>query len=167
MRLNAANIAKVTLPPGRTDAIFFDDTLKGFGLRLRIAADRRVVGTWVLQWKRAGASKRIVLGPANVLSAEQARARAKKLLAAIALDRDAWVERREHRDKLVALHQMERRLQKLERLIKNLKGAVDGQRRRTGKDGEALAAIREGKADPPGSARSHRLRANNRGHDEG
>jgi integrase len=102
MKLTAATVAALKLD-GRTDAIFFDDTLKGFGLRLRVAADRRVVRTWVLQWKRGGVSKRIVLGPANVLSAEQARAVAKEKLAQVWSGKDPAADKKERRHTLRAV----------------------------------------------------------------
>jgi integrase len=52
-----------------------------------------------VQYRRAGATRRITLGSAEVLSAEAARAAAKKLLARIALGEDPATDRRERRDK--------------------------------------------------------------------
>jgi len=95
MKLTTAAVAALQLDQGRTDRIVFDDTLKGFGLRLRVAADRRVVRTWVLQWKRGGVSKRIVLGPANVLNAEQARSLAKEKLAQVWSGKDPTADTKE------------------------------------------------------------------------
>jgi integrase len=96
MKLNAKTIAALTLD-GKRDAIFFDDTLKGFGYRLREGADGRVLKSWIVQYRRAGASRRMLLGDANVLNAEAARAKAKKALGDVWKDIDpqaAKVERR-------------------------------------------------------------------------
>ena len=35
MRLTQANVATLTLPEGKAEAIIFDDDLPGFGLRMR------------------------------------------------------------------------------------------------------------------------------------
>ncbi len=37
-KLTKATVAKLKLPAGQSDAIYFDDDLPGFGLRLRRAA---------------------------------------------------------------------------------------------------------------------------------
>ena len=54
----------------------------GFGFAR--AADK-VRRSWIVQYRRAGATRRMLLGSAEVLTADQARAAAKKALAAIAL----------------------------------------------------------------------------------
>jgi integrase len=98
MRLDAKSIAGLTLG-GKTDAIFFDDQMPGFGFRLRRGAGGKLLRSWVVQYKRAGASRRMRLGSAEVLSAEAARTAAKKILGRIALGEDPAADRRERRDK--------------------------------------------------------------------
>ena len=38
MKLTTTSIAGLVLPPGKSDAIFWDDAIPGFGIRLRRAA---------------------------------------------------------------------------------------------------------------------------------
>jgi integrase len=98
MRLDAKTVAALALD-GKTDAIHFDDEMAGFGFRLRLGAGGKVLRSWVVQYKRAGATRRLLLGSASVLGAEQARGMAKKVLARIALGEDPQADRTERRDK--------------------------------------------------------------------
>ena len=60
MNLTAKSVAALKLD-GKTDVIFFDDTLPCFGYRLRLSHDRtKVLRSWVAQYKRAERS-RVVL----------------------------------------------------------------------------------------------------------
>ena len=90
-RLTAKAVADLTCPAGKSEASLWDDTLKGFGVRARASGDK----TYVLQWKRDGVSKRIVLGPYEVLSADEARAQARKVLAKITLGEDPAAAKQE------------------------------------------------------------------------
>src|SRR5262249_38919835 len=99
MRLDGKSVAALKLG-GKTDVIFFDDTLPCFGYRLRLSHDRtEVLRSWVVQYKRAGATRRITLGSAEVLSAEPARTAAKKVLARVHLGEAPAADRRERREK--------------------------------------------------------------------
>jgi integrase len=91
MKLDAKTVAALKLD-GKTDVIFFDDAMPGFGFRLR-ASGGEVRKSWVVQYRRAGASRRMLLGSAEVLTAEQARGAAKKALAQIALGGDPQKEK--------------------------------------------------------------------------
>lgn len=76
MRLDAKTVTGLRLPDGKADVIHFDSALPGFGFRLR-ASGNEVRKSWVVQYRRAGGTRRMLLGSAEVLSAEQARAAAK------------------------------------------------------------------------------------------
>jgi integrase len=91
MKLDAKTVAALKLD-GKTDVIFFDDAMPGFGYRLR-ASGSEVRKSWVVQYRRAGATRRMLLGSAEVLTAEAARAAAKKVLAKVALGEDPSRER--------------------------------------------------------------------------
>ena len=39
MKINAKSVAALDLPTGKSDAIYFDDELAGFGYRLRLGAE--------------------------------------------------------------------------------------------------------------------------------
>jgi integrase len=98
MKLDAKSVAALDLG-GKTDLIVFDDELKGFGYRLRSAAGGKVLRSWLVQYRRAGATRRLLLGAANVLTAEAARTAAKKALARVALGEDPQADRAERRSK--------------------------------------------------------------------
>src|SRR5262249_28663730 len=84
MKLDAKTVAGLNLPDGKTDAIHFDSALPGFGFRLR-ASGSEVRRSWIAQYRRSGATGRRLLGWAEVLPEDEARAGAKKILAAVAL----------------------------------------------------------------------------------
>jgi len=83
MKIDRKTVARLTLPANLNDKIFLDSTLTGFGYRVRRAgrASARLLRSYVVQYRRAGGSRRMLLGSADVLTAEQARAAAKKILA--------------------------------------------------------------------------------------
>ena len=98
MKLDAKSVSALKLD-GKTDAIFFDDDLPGFGFRLRLSAGGKVRKSWIAQYRRAGSSRRLLLGAGDVLSAEQARAAAKRALAKVALGEDPQADRIDRRAK--------------------------------------------------------------------
>jgi integrase len=96
MKLTAKTTASAKLPAGKADVIHFDDALPGFGLRIRSSggALRR---SWIVQYRRAGATRRLLLGSAEVLNADRARAAAKEILAKVALGEDPQADRQARR----------------------------------------------------------------------
>jgi integrase len=93
MKLTAKAVAALMLPDGKSDAIYFDDDLPGFGYRLRQSGEK-VGRTWCAQYRHAGQTRRITLGSASVLTSEQARSEAKRILAQAALRQDPASERK-------------------------------------------------------------------------
>jgi integrase len=93
MKLTKANIERLTLPPGIRDRIVFDDTLPGFGLRLREGGKR----TWVVQYRVGTKQRRVTLGTDETLSADEARRRAKGALSKVHLGHDPQLEKVEAR----------------------------------------------------------------------
>ena len=99
MKLDAKTVAALDAG-GKADAIFFDEAMPGFGLRLQRSRDgTRYLRRWIVQYRRSGGTRRITLGSTDVLGAEAARAAAKKLLAKVALGEDPSSDRRDRRDK--------------------------------------------------------------------
>ena len=47
MKLTQAIAAKMTLAPGKAEVIYWDDDLKGFGLRVREGGSKK----WVIQYR--------------------------------------------------------------------------------------------------------------------
>jgi integrase len=99
MNLTAKSTAALQLPTGKADAIYFDEQFRGFGYRLRAGAGGNVLRSWIVQYRRAGGTRRITLGNAAVLSAEQARKEAKKALGRVAIGEDPQAERIDRRGK--------------------------------------------------------------------
>jgi integrase len=99
MKLDAKAVARVALPDGKADAIFFDDNLPGFGLRLRAAGGGRILGTWVAQYRAHGRTRRMKIGTVEKLGADQARKAAKKILAKVELGKDPQGDKVEDRRK--------------------------------------------------------------------
>jgi integrase len=69
MKLTQASAAKAKLPAGKSEHIFWDDALRGFGLRLRDSGSRN----WIVQYKILAKHRRITLGSTAMLTADQAR----------------------------------------------------------------------------------------------
>jgi hypothetical protein len=94
MKLIKANMAKIEADfalKGVADAIFFDDDVKRFGLRLRTSGRR----SWIIQYEKWGRSRRVTLGNAAVITPEQARHLAKQELAKVDLGADVAADRAE------------------------------------------------------------------------
>jgi integrase len=95
VKLTQASVQKLELPRGKTDAIFWDDDVAGFGLRLREGGAK----VWVVQYTLGTKQRRMTLGSAKALDAGKARQTAKDLLAAVRLGHDPAAERAEARVK--------------------------------------------------------------------
>jgi integrase len=89
MKLSQANITRLTLPAGKSDAIFFDDEVPGFGLRVREGGAR----TFVVQYSLGGRQRRMTIGSPKILDTAKARQTARNLLAKARLGQDPAAER--------------------------------------------------------------------------
>jgi integrase len=98
VKLDAKSVVGVQLE-GKADRIVFDDAMPGFGYRLRRGTGGKVLRSWIVQYRRGGRSRRLLLGSADVLGIEQARAAAKKALGAVALGQDPQADKVARRDK--------------------------------------------------------------------
>jgi integrase len=87
---SCSSLKGLTLPPGVVDKTFWDDEIGGFGLRLRAGGSAR----WVVQYDVAGKARRVTLGTTALLSAGDARTKAKDLLARVRLGSDPAAEKR-------------------------------------------------------------------------
>jgi integrase len=93
VRLTDKALAVLTLPKGKREAIFFDDDLAGFGVRLREGGAAR----WIYQYKIGAQNRRITLGSTTALTATRARASASELHAKVRLGADPGGEKAESR----------------------------------------------------------------------
>jgi integrase len=96
MRLDTSTVAQLTKEStkrdAKPDAIFFDDKLSGFGLRLRHSGGG-LQRTFVVQYRSKNRTRRIRVGSADKISADEARKQAKTLLARIELGDDPQAEK--------------------------------------------------------------------------
>jgi hypothetical protein len=81
MKLTQSIANKLTLPPGKSDAIYFDDDVHGLGLRVRSGGKR----SWVFQYGIGTKQRRMSLGTAPALSLAAARKTATELHAKVRL----------------------------------------------------------------------------------
>jgi len=87
--------------PATGYALYWDDALRGFGLRVTASG----VKAFVVQQRIQGREHRITLGRHGVLTVEQARKEAKRLLGEIAGGHDPLAERARERLKSITLGQ--------------------------------------------------------------
>src|SRR5271169_5722683 len=93
MRLTKANVARLTIPEGKTESIVFDDAMAGFGIRLRAGGKR----TWIAQYRLGAKQRRLSLGTMEAIDAVEARKRAKDAIAKVQLGHDPQAEKIEAR----------------------------------------------------------------------
>ena len=93
MRLTRQNVARLALPRGKSELLVFDDTLPGFGIRLRAGGKR----TWIAQYRLGAKQRRLTLGSVETLDPDEARKRAKSTLAKVQLGDDPQTEKQEAR----------------------------------------------------------------------
>ena len=87
MKLTQASIAR--LPSDKADAVYYDDELDGFGVRIRAGGSRN----YVVRYRLGGLERRHTIGSVSVLSVEEARRKARKVLVAVDEGRDPTAEK--------------------------------------------------------------------------
>ena len=87
MKLTHGALANLKMPEGKSDHIEFDDTMPGFGVRIR-AGGKKEHRTFVLQYKMGTKHRRINLGNVLKVSLDDAKAEAKKIFGDVAHGRD-------------------------------------------------------------------------------
>ncbi|WP_083772238.1 integrase arm-type DNA-binding domain-containing protein [Methylocella silvestris] len=89
MKLTNANVAGLKLPDGKSDLLVFDDSLPGFGVRLRAGGKR----TWIAQYRVGSQQRRLSLGTVEAIDATEARRRAREAIARVQLGQDPQAEK--------------------------------------------------------------------------
>jgi len=87
VKFTQANVAKFKLPEGKLDHIEFDDSMPGFGLRVRNGGEQEH-RTYILQYKIGPKQRRMTLGSVAKISLADAQKTARKLFGAIAEGKD-------------------------------------------------------------------------------
>jgi integrase len=84
-RLDAKTINGLDLPDGKDEEFFWDESLPGFGLRMRKSGGK----SWVVQYRnRAGRTLKYTLGALKKIAPPEARKSAKGILGAVAVGGD-------------------------------------------------------------------------------
>jgi integrase len=91
VKLTQPIVNGLTLPSGKTDAIFFDDDVPGFGLRLRAGGKR----SWIFQYQIGTKQRRMSLGTVPALTLTAARKTAAELHARVKMAEDPAAAKRE------------------------------------------------------------------------
>jgi integrase len=90
MKLTAQSVAALTLKPGESDRIWFDDLVAGFGLRKRQSG----ASSWIFQYKVGRKTRRLVIGQASAIKVGRAREIASEHHAKVRLGGDPVAEKR-------------------------------------------------------------------------
>ncbi|UDL95813.1 site-specific integrase [Lichenihabitans sp. PAMC28606] len=92
-KLTKRMIDALSVQPGQ-DALLWDDELRGFGLRIKASGAK----SFLVQYRNAnGRSRRITVGRYGVLTPEEGRSQARKVLAEVARGNDPAESRRTER----------------------------------------------------------------------
>ena len=89
MKLTSRNVTTLALPAGKTDVIYWDDAVPGFGLRIRQAGARG----WVYRYRFGNLQRSVKLGSASSVPLATARDNASKLEAEVRLGGDPAVKK--------------------------------------------------------------------------
>src|SRR5262249_54014141 len=84
MKLTVRSSAQLALPAGKKDAIFWDNEIRGFGLRLRESGER----SWVYRYRFGNTQRSVKLGNAASVPLTVARKNASQLEAEVRLGKD-------------------------------------------------------------------------------
>jgi len=94
MRLTEKSIRNLACPVGMAERSYWCDELPGFALRIRSSG----AVSWIAQYAKDGATRRVTLGAPDVVSLGAARAAARQILAAAKIGGDPAKERAERRE---------------------------------------------------------------------
>ena len=89
MKFTATTVRTLSLPEGKSDVIFWDDDVPGFGLRIRKSGSRG----WVYRYRFGNLQRSIKLGSASSVALATARSNAAQLEAQIRLGADPVAKR--------------------------------------------------------------------------
>jgi integrase len=92
MKLTQANLDRIKIPAGKSELIEFDETMPGFGLRIR-ANEKGEHRTFIAQYKIGAKHRRVTLGNVAKVSLEGARKEAKRIFGKVANGGDPAAEK--------------------------------------------------------------------------
>jgi integrase len=97
MKLTQKTVVALTIPAGKSEAIYFDDDVPGLGLRLREGGAAR----WVYQYRVGAKQRRLSLGSVAAIAPARARELAGQLQARVRLGEDPAATKAEERIRAV------------------------------------------------------------------
>src|SRR5215472_204642 len=97
MKITQDKVTRIPLPQGKSEHIVFDETMPGFGIRIR-AGDKGQHRTFIAQYKIGSKHRRITLGNVNKVTLENARQSARIIFGKIAKGEDPANEKAEARE---------------------------------------------------------------------
>jgi integrase len=101
--LDRATVAKLTKLSDADGSPYWDSELKGFGLRLHVDANNKLLRSFVIQYRFGNRQRKINLGDAAKITVKQARDKAKEHFAQITLGVDPAEVKEEQRRASAAL----------------------------------------------------------------
>ncbi len=97
MRLTKTVVAKLEVPIGQAETTYYDDDLKGFGVRARRGGKR----SWVAVYRIGRKVRRVTIGDAAIVGPDEARVKAREVLAKANLGEDTQAKRKEEKAKAI------------------------------------------------------------------
>ena len=91
LKLTATTVRTLALPLGKREYTYFDEDVKGFGLRLREAGSR----SFIFQYKIGAKHRRMALGTASAATIASVRKTAERLYARVKLGEDPFSDKAE------------------------------------------------------------------------
>ncbi len=91
MKFTMKRIEELVCPPGKRDVLVFDDEQKGLAVRVTSGGGK----SYLVQYRFAGANRRIPLGAFSAISLAKAREACRAVLGDVAQGRDPATERKE------------------------------------------------------------------------
>ena len=98
MRLTKTVVAKLEAPPDKAELTYYDDDLKGFGVRARRGGKK----SWVAVYRIGSKVRRVTIGDATIVGPDEARSRAREVLAKADLGEDTQARRTEEKTNAAA-----------------------------------------------------------------
>jgi hypothetical protein len=86
-------VAKLTEPD-----LYWDTTLKGFGLNVRLGAGGKIRRSWIIQYRVGKQQRKLKIGDAAKLDVKNSRKKAEELFAQITLGQDPQSEKQAKRE---------------------------------------------------------------------
>jgi len=96
MKFTQASVDRFKLEAGKSEHIEFDESMPGFGLRIR-AGDKAQHRTFIAQYKIGEKHRRITLGDVRKVTLENARKEARRIFGSVANGHDPANEKAERR----------------------------------------------------------------------